>query len=43
MDSYSATLSLNPNTELLLEAAVRLLRPDSRADDDLRSGTSQEV
>lgn len=43
MDSYSATPSLNPNTELLLEAAVCLLRPDSGADDDLRGGTSQDV
>lgn len=48
MDSCSATQvqqipSLNQNTELLLEAGVCLLLPDSGADDDLRSGTSQEV
>lgn len=46
MDSYLATQvqqSLNQSTELLLEAAVCLLLPDSGADDDLRSGMSQEV
>lgn len=46
MDSYSAAQvqqSSNQSTELLLEAAVCLLLPDSGADDDLRGGTSQEV